>query len=50
MIGLGDRKEWCREKFYQEQGCASAEGAPEPGFAGSGGACMAETNRERRRI
>jgi hypothetical protein len=32
MIGLGDAKEMqkkcCREKFYQEEGCAGAEGAP----------------------
>jgi len=36
-----------REKFYQEKGCASAPG---PSFAGIGGARMAETKGERRRI
>jgi len=33
-MGLGDAKEWCSGKFYQEEGCAGAEGAPGPGFDG----------------
>jgi hypothetical protein len=46
MIGLGNAKEWCSEKFYQEEACASAENAPGPGFEDISGGSMAQAKRE----